>query len=94
MSPESTQFFKDQRILVTGACGTIGSELVRQLLEEITVGEVIGLDNNESELFSWSSASSATATPAFFWPMCATVRSSAARCRASTSSFTPPPSST
>ena len=38
-------------MLVTGACGTIGRELVRQLLEEYGVGELIGLDNNESELF-------------------------------------------
>jgi FlaA1/EpsC-like NDP-sugar epimerase len=44
-------FFKNKRILVTGACGTIGKELVRQLTEEISVGEVIGLDNNESDLF-------------------------------------------
>ena len=51
MPPETNRFFKDKRILVTGACGTIGNELVRQLLEEITVGEIIGLDNNESELF-------------------------------------------
>lgn len=44
-------FFKDKRILVTGACGTIGRELVRQLLEYFDVAELIGIDNNESELF-------------------------------------------
>lgn len=43
--------FKNKRVLVTGACGTIGSELVRQLLEEFEVGELIALDNNESEIF-------------------------------------------
>jgi len=41
---------KDKRVLVTGACGTVGWELVRQLLEEHTVGELISLDNNETEL--------------------------------------------
>jgi FlaA1/EpsC-like NDP-sugar epimerase len=45
------EFFKDKRVLVTGCCGTVGSELVRQLLKEYQVGELIGLDNNESELF-------------------------------------------
>lgn len=44
-------FFQDKTVLVTGACGTVGSELVHQLLEEYNVGELIGLDNNESELF-------------------------------------------
>ena len=40
-------------ILVTGACGTVGSELVRQLLTqpEYAPAEVIGIDNNESQLF-------------------------------------------
>ena len=42
---------KDKRILVTGACGTVGRELVRQLLEKHAVRELVGLDNNESELF-------------------------------------------
>ena len=37
--------------MVTGACGTVGSELVRQLLEDYNAAELIGLDNNESELF-------------------------------------------
>ncbi|RJQ49229.1 MAG: NAD-dependent epimerase/dehydratase family protein [Desulfobacteraceae bacterium] len=40
----------EKRVLVTGACGTVGRELVRQLLEEYQVQELIGLDNNESEL--------------------------------------------
>ena len=41
----------DARIMVTGACGTVGRELLRQLIEDFDVTEVIGLDNNESELF-------------------------------------------
>jgi FlaA1/EpsC-like NDP-sugar epimerase len=44
-------FFKGKNILVTGACGTIGRELIRQLLENYAVGDLIGIDNNESELF-------------------------------------------
>lgn len=44
-------FFRDKRVLVTGCCGTVGQELVRQLLEEYHVAELIGVDNNESELF-------------------------------------------
>lgn len=43
--------FKEKRVLVTGACGTVGSELVHQLLEDYSVGELVGLDNNESEIF-------------------------------------------
>ena len=44
-------YLKGKRIFVTGACGTIGRELVRQLLADHEVGELIGIDNNESELF-------------------------------------------
>ncbi len=40
-----------KKVLVTGACGTVGRELVRQLLEEYRVEELVGLDNNESEIF-------------------------------------------
>jgi FlaA1/EpsC-like NDP-sugar epimerase len=42
---------QNKSVFVTGCCGTIGQELVRQLIEEFHVGEVIGIDNNESELF-------------------------------------------
>lgn len=44
-------YFHNKRVLVTGCCGTVGLELVRQLLQEYLVPELIGLDNNESELF-------------------------------------------
>lgn len=44
-------YFKNKSVLVTGCCGTVGMEIVRQLIEEFEVGELIGLDNNESELF-------------------------------------------
>lgn len=44
-------FFNQKRVLVTGACGTVGSELVRQLLESYRVAELTGIDNNESEIF-------------------------------------------
>lgn len=44
---------RDKRILVTGCSGTVGSELVKQLLSCSDHGPsmVIGIDNNESELF-------------------------------------------
>ncbi len=44
-------FFKSKRVLVTGCCGTVGSELVRQLIEQYQAEELIGIDNNESALF-------------------------------------------
>ena len=44
-------FFRQKRVLVTGACGTVGRELVRQLSEIGELGELICIDNNESELF-------------------------------------------
>lgn len=40
-----------KRILVTGACGTVGSEVVSQLLSQFNAAELIAVDNNESELF-------------------------------------------
>ncbi len=42
--------WQNQRVLITGVCGTIGRELLRQLTPYEPV-EIIGLDNNESELF-------------------------------------------
>ena len=42
--------FRDKSVLITGSCGTIGYELVRQLLE-YNVARIICLDNNETELF-------------------------------------------
>lgn len=37
-------------VLITGICGTIGRELLRQVVEK-QPAEVIGIDNNESEIF-------------------------------------------
>lgn len=50
---ESIYTLKNKRVLVTGACGTVGAELVRQLLAATPDApeEVIGVDNNESSLF-------------------------------------------
>ena len=36
--------------MVTGACGTVGAELVRQL-SALAVAQIVCIDNNESELF-------------------------------------------
>jgi FlaA1/EpsC-like NDP-sugar epimerase len=43
----------NKKILITGACGTVGKELIHQLLDsgEYSPYEVIGIDNNESQLF-------------------------------------------
>ncbi|MBF0472110.1 MAG: polysaccharide biosynthesis protein [Nitrospirae bacterium] len=45
-----TKFFEGRTIAITGAAGTIGQELIIQLLK-LPVAEVRALDNNESELF-------------------------------------------
>jgi len=47
------RIFQNQRILITGVCGTVGSELLNQLLTDSRYqpDEVIGIDNNESQLF-------------------------------------------
>ena len=43
--------FNNKRILVTGAAGTVGLELVRQLLELCHTGEIIAMDNNETAIY-------------------------------------------
>ncbi len=50
MTRNARQYLRNKRIMVTGACGTIGQELVMQLLERFEVGMLTGLDHNESEL--------------------------------------------
>lgn len=42
--------WRDKRVLITGVCGTIGKELLRQVVEK-GVHEIIAIDNNETELF-------------------------------------------
>lgn len=44
------EFFRNKTILITGAAGTVGKEIVRQILG-MEPREVRLLDNNESELF-------------------------------------------
>lgn len=59
-------FFKVKRVLVTGACGTVGRELIRQLLEDYEVKELIALDNNESETFFLEQRFSKYSNASFF----------------------------
>lgn len=47
---EVGSFFEGCRVAVTGAAGTVGGELVRQLLR-YQVSEIRAMDNNESALF-------------------------------------------
>jgi len=47
---ENNNPWTGKRVLITGICGTIGSELLKQLIT-FNPTEIIGMDNNESELF-------------------------------------------
>ena len=50
--------WRDKRVLITGVCGTVGRELLRQVVRH-QPAEILGLDNNESELFFLSEQYSA-----------------------------------
>jgi len=39
-----------QSVLITGVCGTVGRELLRQI-SALNCARIVGIDNNESELF-------------------------------------------
>ena len=43
-------FYKDKRILLTGAAGTVGREIVKQL-DSFAPAELRLMDNNETEMF-------------------------------------------
>ncbi len=46
------EYLDNKRVFITGCCGTVGAELCRQLLNgPYNIGELVGIDNNESELF-------------------------------------------
>jgi len=49
----SEEFFKDKDILVTGGAGSIGSEIIRQLVK-FPIKRVRAFDNSEAGLFSLS----------------------------------------
>jgi FlaA1/EpsC-like NDP-sugar epimerase len=50
LEAKTADHLRGKRVVVTGACGTIGQELVAQLLNRFEPELVTGLDNNESEL--------------------------------------------
>jgi FlaA1/EpsC-like NDP-sugar epimerase len=47
----ASSMLKGKRVLITGCCGTVGSELTSQLLTRYEPKEVLGIDNNESATF-------------------------------------------
>ena len=57
---------KNKKVLVTGACGTVGRELIRQLVCDHDIAELVGLDNNESELFAMQQEYDASSGVDFF----------------------------
>lgn len=42
--------WKNKRVLITGVCGTVGAELLRQL-SALSPAEIVGLDHDEGALF-------------------------------------------
>jgi len=44
------EFWNNKKVFITGACGTVGSELIKQLIDS-NASEITGIDNNENDLF-------------------------------------------
>lgn len=53
--------WKGKRVLITGVCGTVGGEILRQVLRQ-EPDEIVGIDNNESELFFLGQSTESLAT--------------------------------
>jgi FlaA1/EpsC-like NDP-sugar epimerase len=51
LSPESVSFFTGKRIIITGGGGSVGAELVEQLLAQ-PVASIRVIDNNETAIFT------------------------------------------
>ncbi len=47
---DNLENWKNSRVLITGVCGTVGQEILSQIVQ-LGAKEVLGVDNNESELF-------------------------------------------
>lgn len=47
---ESRERWSGARVFITGVCGTVGRELLRQVAE-LNPREIVGIDNNETEIF-------------------------------------------
>ena len=47
---ENNNLWKRKNILITGVCGTVGSELLNQL-SNMELGNICGIDNDETGLF-------------------------------------------
>ena len=45
-----SNYFEGRKVFLTGACGTVGRELLRQVVSQKPY-EIVAIDNNESELF-------------------------------------------
>lgn len=50
IAERARNLLRGKHVMVTGACGTIGQNLINQLIGSFDVGSLSGLDNNESEL--------------------------------------------
>jgi FlaA1/EpsC-like NDP-sugar epimerase len=45
-----SEYLRGKRVMVTGACGTVGQELVAQLSSQFEIAMLTAIDHNESEL--------------------------------------------
>lgn len=65
---ENLKKFQSKNILITGAAGTVGREVLRQL-SRTSAANIVGLDNNEAALFQASTSSETE-----FQPVLADIR--------------------
>lgn len=72
------KYLRGMRVMVTGACGTVGKELIAQLATSYDLETLTGLDHNESELATLEDKYSGRSNIRFFL---ADIRDAAAMLR-------------